>query len=423
MRSSFFALPLVLAAAACSGGDDDKPVVTADTPTFHRDVAPLMDQYCARCHDGKSLGPGNFKEYATASGMGSLMVTRIDAGDMPPPAADPDCHEYSGSDHLFMDPGARDVIAAWVAAGTPEGDPADAPTTTVAVPHLSSVDTTLTIAAPYTPDYDENNEYRCFILDWDDADGRFITGFEPIIDQASISHHTLLFEATNGMAESYVTDPATKSWKCEITPDEEWPTLHAWAPGNNPIEFPEGKGIRVNPGSQLVLQMHYYRSGPDADTLQDLPGYQLKTAEDVETELFHFPIGPDSFTIPAGAEAHEETLALSMFEFGIPVNTTIWGVFPHMHVLGAGYDFHATTPDGEEKCISRADRYDFSNQPTYSFPEPIVLSPVDELSIGCTWNNSASNPDRIVDPPQDTIFGERTDQEMCYALMYVSFGG
>jgi hypothetical protein len=419
-------LCLALVSLSACGGDDDPSggEVAGPPPTFFRDISPITDRYCIRCHDGAGLGPGDFRDPAVVEPLAELMLARMDAGEMPPPAADPDCNAYQDADRLFLDPADRDLFARWVDTGKSRGDANTEPTVDWPEHHLTAITHELHTIAPYTPDFVDRNEYRCMLLDWDEAEDLYITGFEPIIDHAEISHHTVLFSASDGDAAGYVTDPATQSWKCDIIPDEDWMTLHAWAPGNNPVEMPPGGGVKIPGGSQLVLQLHYFDSVPDASTIQDSPGYYLNTVDDVDTEVYFLPLGPEDFTIPAGAANHSESFSLDFRDLygNYDLNTTVYGVFPHMHVLGKSYDFHGNTPAGDEKCIARADGYDFSNQPTYWFDQPVVFGPDDSLSIRCTWDNSAANPAQLNPTPQDVSWGENTDQEMCFAIMYASVG-
>ncbi len=420
---------VLLALAGCGAEDSGHdatlpPGTSAEFLTFYQDIAPLMDRYCIRCHDGAGLGPGDFRDPAVVDPLAALMLARMDAGEMPPPAADPECNPYESADRLYLDGADRDRFARWIETGKVLGDPNNEPTTDWPERHLSATTHELHTTAPYTPDFVANNEYRCLILDWDEAEDKYITGFEPIIDHAAISHHTILFVANPGEAETYVTDPATQSWKCGITPDNDWLTLHAWAPGNNAVEMPPGGGVLIPGGSKLVLQMHYYDSGPDAANTQDSPGYYLNTANTVDTEIYFFPIGPTDFVIPAGDANHTETWAYRFLDFygGLPLKTTLYGVFPHMHVLGKSYDFKGITASGEDRCIAKADRYDFANQPTYWFDEPVVFDAADTLSVSCTWDNSAANPAQLNPTPTDVTWGEATDQEMCFAILYASVG-
>ena len=59
-------------------------------------------------------------------------------------------------------------------------------------------------------------------------------------------------------------------------------------------------------------------------------------------------------------------------------------------------------------------------QPTYWFDEPVRIGASDLLSVSCTWDNSAENPRQLSDPPRDVTWGENTQEEMCYALMYAA---
>jgi hypothetical protein len=110
--------------------------------------------------------------------------------------------------------------------------------------------------------------------------------------------------------------------------------------------------------------------------------------------------------------------------WGYPgLTTTFFGVFPHMHVLGKKYKFTVTDGNGDEHCIAEADAYDFANQPTYWFKEPISFDDDSTLHVQCTYDNSAGNPDQINNPPIDVSWGENTNQEMCFALLYGTISG
>jgi hypothetical protein len=420
MRST---IATTLLLAACNGSDDTGDDV--ETPTWYANAKPVLDQHCVRCHNGSDLGPGNFTDPIVAEAYAPAMIARIDAGEMPPPAADPDCHEYENADRFFLEPEARDVLQGWIDGGYMLGDPATEPEGPPAVPELTSRDVTLKTAAPYLPQFEDLNEYRCFVLDLDTSSEIWITGFEPIIDQSAISHHTVFFIDPNGDAEQYVEDEVTQSWKCpEVMPDPSWSLLHAWAPGSNPVEFPPGHAMRVNAGSQVILQMHYFDGGfHEADE----PGYYFSTTDappDPNKEMYFLPAGPEDFTIPAGDASYKvsDDLELS-WGAPYPLTTTLFGVFPHMHVLGKKYKFTATEPDGDDVCIAEADAYDFANQPTYWFVDPIALPDGSTLHVQCTYDNSASNPDQINNPPIDVTWGENTNQEMCYALLYATISG
>ena len=78
--------------------------------------------------------------------------------------------------------------------------------------------------------------------------------------------------------------------------------------------------------------------------------------------------------------------------------------------------------DRKDGCLVRSDVYDFSNQLTYAFTEPVDVKQDEVIGWSCTWNNSTSNPDRPFDEPRETFYGERTDEEMCFFFTLVEKG-
>ncbi|NCG18083.1 MAG: hypothetical protein GWP91_03605 [Rhodobacterales bacterium] len=414
----FFTLSLLL--AGC-GGDAKLDERVSSEPTWYGDIEPLVAEHCARCHNSNGVGPGDFTDYNTASTLAALMVAKIDSGEMPPPAADPGCADYLGSESMHLDEDEQQLIRDWTDGGALEGDPSDALGPVPELPTLQNPDIETYAKSGFTPTYtDNNNEYRCFLLDETFDSTTYFTAVEPILDQFSVSHHSVLFLAPEGSAEAYITDPTTDSWECpDVFPDGSWTIVYAWAPGNDMIQLDPGYGLRVPAGQRLVLQMHYFKSGPEADQVVDTPGYRFETTDSIDNEIYMLPLGPSGFTIPAGDASYEITQSLAMAELGIPLNLDIHGVFPHMHTLGKSYHFFSED-DNDESCITKADKYEFNNQPTYWFKEPVRITPEATVHVSCTYDNSADSPGQFNDPPQDVSYGERTDQEMCFALMYAS---
>ena len=190
--------------------------------------------------------------------------------------------------------------------------------------------------------------------------------------------------------------------------------LGGWAPGMDVVEFEENTGLLIQPDDYIVIQVHYYQK-PEMGEVLDQSGYAFKTSDEVDTVIQMLPLGPRDFTIPAGAEAHTEN-----WSFETPLGMRVWGAFPHMHVLGTGYDFRVEK-DGTDHCLARSDGFDFENQLTYMFEEPFVVEGGDRFKMSCTWNNSPSNDNLIHNPPIDIGQGERTDEEMCFSFTLTSF--
>jgi hypothetical protein len=119
------------------------------------------------------------------------------------------------------------------------------------------------------------------------------------------------------------------------------------------------------------------------------------------------PVGSYSFAIPPGASDHTHSSTFVNTFTDLQVVAT----FPHMHELGTGYDLRIRHEDGTETCVAQG-AYDFNNQLTYQFSEPLTFGVGDELEFSCTWDNS--------DGDSTVTYGERTDEEMCYFFTIVT---
>lgn len=415
--SLVLALPALLLIGCPSEGEPE-PAPQTDF-TYYADIKPMLDTHCTRCHQPGGQGVGDFTNDGEAMALAERMRARVDAGEMPPPVSDPSCRDYEGSEHLSMPEDKRMMLAEWVDGGKPMGEEADYIHPGEVVAQLDSVDMTIRLENAYTPTFADpqnpGNEYRCFVVEHGQDEDFFLTGMNPLIDAESLVHHIVLFKMPREeIWDDY--DPMVGKDCIDGTGGADINGMIAgWAPGALPVKLDEGLGLRVNADDVLVMQMHYFLPGPEAAGLSDQSGYEFTIASTVDTPIRMFPAGIFDFEIPANAEAHTESDTINLPE---DIALKVYGVFPHMHVLGKGYRVWAEQ-DGVETCIAEGD-YDFDNQLTYMFKEPLDFAPGSKLNISCTWNNSPSNPDLILDPPQDTYYGERTDEEMCFAFTLAS---
>jgi hypothetical protein len=396
-------------------------------PSWHADVQPLLLDHCTRCHIAGGQGPGDFTDLETVRAMGEVMVEQMDAGLMPPPASDPECRDYVGAQVMNAPDDMAQILDDWLQDGSPEGDPDDAPPAPEIQEALVDPDLTVLLQEPYTPLFQDErnagNEYRCFVLEHGQTDDFYLTAMAPVIDERALVHHMVLFAVED---EFIPGDHGPEGFDCIdnafISGDSASSVIDGngmvagWAPGQVPLELPDGVGIRIRKSQKLVLQLHYFQSEPG---LIDQSGYAFNTAtaDDIHTTLLMAPMGIYGFRIPADDPAYTDHQ-----DIDLPVTMTAWSVFPHMHVLGKAYDMRVLHADGTETCLASSDQWDFDNQLSYTFKVPVTVETGDTVRMSCTWDNSADNPEQFADPPQDVGYGERTDEEMCFGFTLISLG-
>lgn len=413
-------LGLALAGCGDKAEDQDAAGTPGDTAatTYYADLAPVLAENCTRCHHEGGLGAADFTDPDTVVAWGESILDAVQSGRMPPAVADPSCQDYVGSEVLTVDADELAVIEAWVSEGKVLGDPESLPLIEEVKGTLDDPDLLLTIAEPYTPTYTDarnpDNEYRCFVLDPELEETMYITDLAPVVDQEAMVHHVVLFTASrNAVSEAQA---APEGFDCiDGTGESSAESMvAAWAPGMLPVELPEGVGIAVTENEVLILQMHYYDNG-QTEGLSDQSSYAFNITDEVDQVAQIAPVGSFSFTIPAGEEAY--TIEDGFTNSYVPLE--IFGVFPHMHKLGTAYENWIEHADGSTTCLASGE-YDFDNQLTYQYPEPIELGIGDTIKWSCTWNNSASNPALQGQEPQNTGYGERTDEEMCFMFSLIA---
>ena len=410
-------LSILVFGFACSS--DKSQDSTVSELTWTKDVQPIVEQHCVRCHQEDGQGTGNFSDYDTVTAMLPLMIDSIDAGRMPPPSADPDCHDYQDSDKFVIPNAAVNILEQWMNNDMPYGSEADGHVYDRRMSDLENANLTLTLQEPYKPSFSDTdnpmNEYRCFALEHNQTEPFYIKALHPTIDNDAMVHHIVLAKANdNGLLDGSTN---TEGVDCIengafVTGNyQDSAMLGGWAPGMSPVRFPKNAGLLVQPNEKIVIQMHYYKSTTLDDNATDQSGFDFEiTTEAPENVVSMFPLGIQNFTIPAGDESYTVS-----DDFELPIGINIWGVFPHMHVLGTAYEMKT-----ENECLVASDRYDFDNQLTYMFDQPIFLAAGTKFSLSCSWDNSTNNPNLIIDPPVDIGYGERTDEEMCYVFTLAS---
>jgi mono/diheme cytochrome c family protein len=89
------------------------------TPTYNRDVQPILQKACVACHSPGQIAPMSFATYENTRAWATQIKAVVEKGKMPPGTVE---RHYG----MFGDDGALtrneiDTIVRWVDAGAPEG--------------------------------------------------------------------------------------------------------------------------------------------------------------------------------------------------------------------------------------------------------------------------------------------------------------
>ncbi len=417
--------------AASSSADTD--TASTEIPdggfTYYRDVKPILDAKCISCHQPGAVGPFDFTDPQTVLDLREAVAAAVLSKSMPPwPPAD-DCSDYLGDRSLNA--GQIDTIAAWVDGGGVLGDPADeGPSLPTPVSYgLTRTDHALSMGSAYVPTA-APDDYRCFVIDWPESETSFVTGLRFNAGEPRLVHHGIVYVTGPSSADAVAAlegaDPEI-GYDCFGGPEVPAGWLGVWVPGAVGGDFPVGTGVRVEPGSKVVLQIHY---AANPSGWPDQTSVDVSVEPEVEREAWIQPwmdpawFAPEGLTIPAGDPDMRVSTALDpVFFIGGSEPLTMHTAGLHMHLLGSRGRLSIERADGSEECLLDIPDWDFYWQGAYAFSEPKELELGDRIRIECQWDNTAANQpiiDGAPTTPTDTVWGEGTLDEMCLGAFYLS---
>ena len=99
----------------------------AQTPTFTKDIAPIFQNKCEACHRPDSIAPMSLVSFEESRPWARSIKNRVQARQMPPWHIDKTIGIQDFENDRSLTDKEIETISKWVDAGSPKGDPKDAP--------------------------------------------------------------------------------------------------------------------------------------------------------------------------------------------------------------------------------------------------------------------------------------------------------
>jgi peroxiredoxin/mono/diheme cytochrome c family protein len=405
----------VTEALGCMIVRPDKPGKTtarAGAPAYYKDVAPILQERCQSCHRPGQVAPFPLMTYAHAKSWAMEIKQFTRTRQMPPWKAEPGHGEFMDSRQLSEKEIA--TLGRWADAGAPAGNPKDAPT-----PKqwgdgwmLGKPDLVVTMPEPFQVEAWGRDDFRCFVLPTNLTEDKQVVGVEIRPGNPRVVHHVINFLDTSGKARELDQKDPKPGYSSGPGGIGFLPTggLGGWAPGNFPRFLPNGVGMPLPKGSDLVVQLHYHKTGKPETDRTSIGIHFAK--EPVEKKLRTIPLTNLGIDVPPGAARHEVKASMRL-----PFDIHAITVTPHMHLLGKEMKVTATLPDGKVKSLVWIKSWDYRWQDTYRYKEPVPLPKGTQLEMVAYYDNTSSNPLNPNNPPKRVTFGEETTDEMAFAFI------
>ena len=392
-------------------------VAAAEPPAFHKNIAPILFSKCAPCHRPGEPGPFSLLTYEDARKHAGQIAAVTRKRYMPPwlPAAG--FGDFTGQ--LRLSGAEIETIEQWVRAGAPEGSPSDSPPLPVFTPgwQLGKPDLVVAAEKPFSVPAGGPDVFWNFVLSPAVRETHQVKAIEIRPGNTRAVHHAnLLVDRSRSMRyREKARGEGFPGMDLEIASDTFDPDSHFlfWKPGAVPAEEPAGMSWRLDPGNDLVLNVHLRPTGKEELVQPSVGLYFTRETQSMFPMLLQLE-RDGALDIPPGDPDFQVS-----DDFRLPLDLDVLAVYPHAHYLGRLLEGFATLPDGTRRWLIRIPDWDLNWQAVYRYREPVFLPKETVISMRYHYDNSAANPRNPHSPPRRVVGGNQSTDEMAHLWLQV----
>lgn len=375
--------------------------------TFNKHIAPILFESCAGCHRPNQAAPFSLLTYEDALRHATQIVEVTERRYMPPWKPELGHGDFEGVRRLSEDD--IQLIRRWDSEGRARGDAADLPPAPqwTAGWRLGTPDVVVTMADRYELPSDGSDVFRTFVVPIPVKEGRYVRAIEFDPGNAKAVHHAnLKIDATRSSRWFDEQEPGP-GYEGAGARGAKFPDGYflGWTPGQSPRLSSDGSAWRLEPNSDLVVELHLMPTGKP-ERIQ--PSMALYFTEERPSKLpYMIRLGRQDIDIPAGEREYTSTDS-----YVLPVDVDAVAVQPHAHRLAKDIRGMATLPDGTSQWLIDIRDWDMRWQDVYRYRRPLSLPKGTTLTMRYTYDNSSANIRNSGNPPSRVTFGQTSSSEM-----------
>lgn len=410
-RSLLAALMFIVGGAAVYAKPSSASAAVS-SPTFYKDVLPILEEHCQICHRAGEIAPMPLVTYVQARHYAAKMKEMTRAKMMPPWFADPRFGHFSND--LSLRPEQIATLASWADAGSPAGNADAAPPPPSRLSqgwNIPPPDVVIQMPKSVVLPAHGDVQYTYEIVPTGFTEDKWVQASEIRPSSREHVHHAVVYirpPTSKWLRNAPVGRPFSAS---DMTSGEDVrealftdsDMLLVYAPGSSPDQWPDGMAKCIPAGSDLVFQMHYTTNGRAASDRTSIG--MVFSKHPPKQRVLTLQLTNHSFVIPPEADDFRVEV------FGtLPNDATLLSFFPHMHLRGRRFEYDIVNPDGSIETLLRVN-YHFHWQMSYRLAEPRFLKAGTKLQAVAWFDNSRNNPHNP-DPEATVRWGGQTYEEM-----------
>jgi len=385
--------------------------------TYNHDIAPIVYRYCSSCHRPGEAGPFTLLTYQDVKKHGHQIVAVTQSRFMPPWLPEPQAIKFADERRLTAE--QISTIRKWVDQGMLEGKASDLPPMPKFVEgwQLGQPDMILKAAKPYTLPASGIDQYWNFILPVPIDRTRWVRAVEIHPGDKRLVHHANVYVDRYESARRLekVTGEGFEGMELRIESEVFDPDSHFlfWKPGTPAAAEPDGMALRLDKGTDLILNAHLQPSGKP-ESIQPVIGLFF-TDKPATVRPMLLQLQNDAALDISPNDAN----FVVTDTFKLPLDIDLLGVYPHAHYLGRDLLATAELPVGTTETLIHIKHWDVNWQAVYRYAEPVHLPKGTVVRMRYVYDNTEANTANPNHPPARVMGGNLSTDEMAHLWLQV----
>jgi len=397
--------------------DGAKPV------TFSKDVAPILQAKCQDCHRVGSMAPMPLTTYEEARPWARAIRERVTARQMPPWHVDKTIGIKEFKNDMSLTDEQIDIIARWVEAGAPQGNPMDMPPPRQ-WPQGSVWEAEKVLGPPdlivkgdkYTmPAHGQDVWWRP-TSNIPITEPRWVRAIEmrpQTPEGRRIIHHAVAYLAQD---DPNSLGPADAPERAFI----QRSMLMEWAIGKGYDFYRPNTGKLLLPGAQISWDMHIHAVGEQIRDGAEIGIWLYPKGQEPKYRTYLVPFM--AMKTPLSLDIRPNTVSMSEGFTVLRQPARLENFQPHMHLRGKAMQLEAILPDGTTQVVNHISNFNFNWMTNYIYTdESAPVFPKGTIIHSTAWHDNTKANKNNPDPEQWVGWGDRTVDEMAHIWVNVTY--
>lgn len=371
---------------------------------FYDDVAPIIKNKCANCHNTENDAPIDLSSYEKIAGHHAMIKYVIDADLMPPWGVDPNTGPWKNN--LNLTPNEKALLMKWLSSGLKKRFNVKRLVKKRKKNFIKNPDYIFKVPKTVIPE-DGFLPLQTFYANIPLTENRWLKKIQ-FITKPRVIHHlsfsfipsqTLNLKNNSNIKHSLCLKSARlKNFSGCVRAGS------FWVPGRQKYFDFMNSGIRLPKNSSLYVEIHYEPIG-------------YKVIDDVTEIRFAFHKKPPKYSwssliisdrsikIPPQVSNYKNEIT-----YTAKADLLLAALNPHMHLRGLASSVFVIDTSGNSKNIFNSS-YNFNFQTRYYLDSPIKIHKGSVIKCINWFDNSSGNPVNP-NPKQTVLWGTKTENEM-----------